>query len=213
MGEDPSCVTDVFLSHSHDDHFCRDALLQYASTSRGRLRFWCHRGAVEHLGLTEENLQRIDLRLVEVCDRWQVGDVTVTALPANHVVGELTDPESPLHYLIEKDGKKLFYGCDGGWYTVVEWEYLLRNRVTLDGVILDCTVGGDAGNFRIGTHNNLAMLEILIGALRQNGMISHDTKLIATHIARSCHSHQRPLEEVFSDLGMITARDGLEIEL
>ncbi|MBO5248351.1 MAG: MBL fold metallo-hydrolase [Clostridia bacterium] len=213
LGGDPSCVTDVLLSHSHEDHFCRDALLQYANVSNGRLRLWCHRGAVVHLGLTEEDLQRIDLRLVEVCDCWQIGDMTVTALPANHMAEELTDPETPLHYILEKDGKKLFYGCDGGWYTAIEWEYLMRKRVTLDGVIMDSTVGEDTGNFRIATHNNLAMLEILILALRQNGRISSDTKLIATHIARSCHSNEKPLEEVFADLGMITARDGLEIEL
>ena len=28
---------------------------------------------------------------------------------------------------MEKDGKKFYYGCDGGWYTAIEWEYMLQN--------------------------------------------------------------------------------------
>ncbi len=46
------------------------------------------------------------------------GGAKVTALAANHAMPE---NEQALHYVIEKDGKKLFYGCDGGWFRDITW--------------------------------------------------------------------------------------------
>jgi len=212
-GKDPSAITDIFLSHAHGDHFCRDALMQYAEISGEKIRFWCHKGAVEHLNLTEEDLQKIDLRPVEICDSWETGGVKVTALPANHLVGGFTCAEKPLHYIFEKDGKRFYYGCDGGWYTAIEWEYMRANSVVFDAVIFDATVGEDAGNFRIATHNNLAMIRILTLALRQNGMLTENALLIATHFAGSCYPKDRSHDEIFAEMGMIAAADGKVIEI
>ncbi|MBQ2273498.1 MAG: hypothetical protein II337_08565 [Clostridia bacterium] len=213
QGKDPSAVTDIFLSHAHGDHFNREVLLSYAAAAKEKLRFWCHRGAVEHLNLTEEDLQVIDLHPLEICDTVETGGVTVTALPANHLVGSFTCAEKPLHYIIEKDGKKIYYGCDGGWYTAIEWEYLRANKVVFDAVILDATVGDDAGNFRIATHNNIAMIQILTLALRQNEMLTENALLIATHFAASCYPKDRSHDEIFAELGMLAAADGRIIEV
>ncbi len=213
LGVDLSAVTDIFLSHAHGDHFNREALMKYAEGAKEKIRFWCHKGALEHLNFTEEELEKIDLRPVEICDTWQTAGYTVTALPANHLVGSFTTAEKPLHYVVEKDGKKIYYGCDGGWYTAIEWEYLRANQVVFDGVILDATVGEDAGNFRIATHNNLAMIELLTLSLKQNGMLTENAKLIATHFANSCYDKSRTKEEVFTPMGIIPAHDGMELEI
>lgn len=213
LGKDPSKVTDILLSHSHADHFCKEAFFQFVAAAKSPLRFWCHSGALERLKFSEEELSRFQLCLLEGCDVFDVSGMRVTALPANHVVGNLTSKEIPLHYLLEAGETRVYYGCDGGWYTAVEWEYLLRNKIRLDGVIMDCTVGEDVGNFRIGTHNNLAMLKILISALRQNGMIDERSLVIATHISKACHTQDRPLEEVFGEIGLQLAQDGGEIQV
>ncbi len=213
LGGDPSAVTDIFLSHAHGDHFNREALLQYAAAAKTKIRFWCHRGALEHLKFTDEDLQVVDVRPVEICDTWETAGMTVTALPANHLVGGFLSEEKPLHYIFEKDGKKLYYGCDGGWYTAIEWEYLRANNVVFDAVILDATVGDDAGNFRIATHNNIAMISILTLALHQNGMLTANALLIATHFAGSCYPKDKSKDEIFAELGIIAADDGKQIEI
>ena len=215
LGVDTSAVTDIFLSHSHDDHFNRTALMQYVAAAKTKLRFWCHRGALDHIGFTEDELKMIDVHPVEICDTWETAGMRVTALPANHLVGELTDPEQPLHYIFEKDGKTTYYGCDGGWYTAIEWEYLRKHKVSFDAVIMDATVGEDAGNYRIATHNNLAMLELLTLALRQNKMLNDNALLIANHLADMLYSTEdhREQETIFAKLGMVLADDGKAFEI
>ncbi len=215
LGCDPSSVTDIFLSHAHGDHFCRDTLMQYVAAAKTKLRFWCHKGALEHLNFTDEEKELIDVRPVEICDTWETAGMTVTALPANHLVGDFTTAEKPLHYIFEKDGKKLYYGCDGGWYTAIEWEYFRKYKVVFDAVIMDATVGEDAGNFRIATHNNLAMLELLTLALRQNGMLTENATLIANHLGDSLYSTRDHKEQavIFAKLGMVVADDGKLFEI
>lgn len=215
LGCDTSAVTDIFLSHAHGDHFYRETLLQYAAAAKTKLRFWCHRGAVANLKLSEEDMALVDIRPVDVLDTWETAGMTVTALPANHISGDLDSREQPLHYLFEKDGKKMYYGCDGGWYTAVEWEYLRQHKVVLDAVIMDATVGEDAGNFRIATHNNLAMLEIMVLALRQNGILSENALLIANHIHDPLYNapDHEGQTETFARLGMVMADDGKSFEI
>lgn len=212
-GKDPSKITDIFLSHAHFDHFNRDTLMKFVSAAKSKIRFWCHRGAQENMRLSGEDLSLIELHPLNVCDTLETGGMTVTALPANHLVGTFKSAEIPLHYIFEKDGKKVFYGCDGGWYTAIEWEYLLQNKIRLDAVIMDATVGEDAGNFRIGTHNTLAMVKLLTLALRQNGIVGDDSLLIATHFSRSCYPEGCSHKDIFAPLGMIAAEDGITIEV
>ena len=213
IGKDPSKITDIFLSHAHFDHFNRDTLMKFVSAAKSKIRFWYHRGAQENMRLSDEDISLIELHPLNVCDSVETGGICAVALPANHLVGGLTSAETPLHYIFEKEGKRVFYGCDGGWYTTVEWEYLLRNKVTLDAVVMDATVGADAGNFRIGTHNTLAMVKLLVLALKQNGIIEERTPVIATHFSRSCYPKNCSHDDVFAPLGVLAAADGREFEI
>ena len=209
LGIDVSKVTDVFLTHSHGDHFQKDVLFEFAKKAPHKINFWCHKNAVENLKLTPEETDKVAIRTVEIMDKWETGGVTVTALPANHLTW---GAEQPLHYIFEKDGKSTFYGCDGGWFMARTWEHL--RKIKLDAVVLDATVGDDAGNFRIGTHNSIPMLRIINAALLQNGIMEENGKRIANHIAPSVYKMTRTeIESALAELGMIAAYDGFEIEI
>lgn len=209
LGVDLSGVTDVLLTHSHSDHFQKSVLLRLAEITDKKLNFWCHKNAVENLGLDQNDIEKIEIHTLEVMQKWETGGATLTALPANHLT---VGSEQPLHYIIEKDGKSLFYGCDGGWFRAETWEYM--RKIKLDGIVLDATVGEDAGNFRIGTHNSTPMLRIIIAALLQNKIMNESGKIIANHLAPPVYKMTvDEIEKLLAELGMITARDGKEIEI
>ena len=209
LGKDVSKITDVFLTHSHADHFQKHVLMELAEMTDEKLNFWCQKDAVENLELDESELEKINLHEVNILDKWETGGVTVTALPANHLT---KGNEQPLHYIFEKDGKKLFFGCDGGWFTALTWEYLRKQK--LDAVVLDATVGDDAGNFRIGTHNSIPMLKIINAALTQNNIMDENAPRIANHIADSVYKMSKDeVKAALAEIGMIATDDGLEIEI
>ena len=209
IGVDLSKVTDVLLTHSHGDHFQKSTLFKIAEQTEKKLNFWCHKNAVENLELSDEEKERINIHLLDSMEKSDVSDAVVTALPANHMT---KGDEQPLHYIVERNGKSLFYGCDGGWFAAPTWEYM--RKIKLDAVVLDTTVGEDAGNFRIGTHNSFPMLRIINAALLQNGIMDENGIRIGSHIAPSVHElDHEGTAKALAEMGMITAYDGFKIEI
>jgi len=208
LGADRSRITDIFISHTHRDHYMKEALLSYVNAVPHKLRIHCHRGAVVGLKLTEEEAARVEVCPIEAMETWEVAGMTVTALPANHIAGG--PEEQPLHYIFRRGGQTLFYGLDGGWFRAEAWEYMRRAEITYDAMILEATVGEDPGNFRIGTHNTVPMLRLLLAALRDNHMIREDTTMIASHIGGKMNKPETA--DMLAGLGMIEAYDGLAVE-
>ena len=209
LGIDTSKITDVLLTHSHGDHFQKSVLLKFADNSNEKINFWCHKKAVENLNLSESDKEKIFLHTLDDMEKSDISNAHITVLPANHMT---KGDEQPLHYIVEKNGKSIMYGCDGGWFMARTWEYM--RTIKLDAIVLDTTVGEDAGNFRIGTHNSFPMLRIINEALLQNGIMDENGVRIGSHIAPSVHQlDHKGTADALSEIGMLTAYDGFETEI
>lgn len=206
LGVDTAAITDVFISHPHVDHYNKEALLGYVGAAKTKLNIWCHEKMVQYLALSEEEQALVNVCPIKEMDEWDTAGMHVVVLPANHASGQA------LHFVFEKDGKRLFYGLDGAWFTPREWRYLHENG-SFDAMIIDATnTSHDPINFNnYGEHNNCLLMPVLVRTLRESGVAQETTKLIADHIGGKMDNVWAI--DFLKDLDMIPAWDGFEIEI
>lgn len=131
-----------------------------------------------------------------------IGDYTVTAYEANH--GTCADAN---HIAVEdKSGKKLFYACDGSWFTYDT--YLSICSFKPDILIFDCTVGDIEGDYRIFEHNNIRMVLEMAMTLRQ-----YCGKFMVSHMSRTLHGSHEELCERLMPHGIIPAHDNMIVQI
>ena len=91
--------------------------------------------------------------------------------------------------------------------------YYALKEAKLDLLVLDCTCGDYEGDYRIGEHNTIPMIRLMLPSLKSWGTLAENTQVYLTHLAPSLHkSHQDTVELVKAD-GLKVAYDGLRIEI
>ncbi len=169
-------IQTVINTHLHADHFCSDTLKKLES-----------RGAV--------------FVPFSAFDERQCGPYKITALPANHATSE-----NPCCFVIESEGRRIFYGLDGAWLLYPAYRYLIT--LHFDLMIFDATIGDAEGDYRIFEHNNLRMVEemkLTLGKCSGRFMISH--------MARTLHTSHAELADRMKKSGIEVAYDDLQLEL
>ena len=198
-GIDPGGITDIILTHLHDDHFNVKSVEYVAS--RHPVRLYVRADAVlPHM----ENVTVVRLNCYE---KYALDEnVFVTGLPANH------DARScPQHLLIEVEGKKIFYGMDGGW--LLNGTYAALWHKNLDLCVLDGTCGDYTGDFRMGEHNSIPMIRLMLPSFRTVGIIDSHTLVYISHLAPSLHKPHEETVRICEKDGIRTAFDGLTLSL
>ena len=187
-------ICHVLVTHPHSDHYNPENLRTLA------------RGQKLHVWHSQDwdlpQMENVIDHPMEQGSTYAVGSFCVTALGANHCRGAL-------HYSIEKDGKKLFYGCDGAWLLHDTYYYMRDQRY--DAMILDATVGDYDGDFRMGEHNSIPMIRMMHRSFETWNVTKPETKMILSHLARTLHvSHADTCRRVEKD-GYLVAFDGMEL--
>lgn len=200
-------VREVIYTHSHRDHFDRETLFALA---RGRaLTVYAHTDLAGRLAADAPD----KIRVIGVAP----GDTVVTplgyrltALRANHVVGD-HPAEQPLHYIIEKDGQRVYWGTDGAWIAPDAWE-ALRAAGSFDRMVMDGTLWDRLGDTRIFTHNNLNMVRELAAAFRTAKLLKPNGQICITHISRDSQYPTAELDRLLAADGIRAAHDDEEDE-
>ena len=197
-------VTDILITHDHSDHFQEDSVLRLAE--KQKIRVVCDGAARKRIG-EHPNITYLRLSLYK---RKRVGRYDVTPVLANHDV-VITRDRRAVHYIIETpEGKTIFYGLDGAWFLRPTWETMLKHKFDL--MVFDCTVG-DSDDWRLFEHNTIPMLRKMVDGIRERDLLKDDGKLVASHMARTLHESHEDTEACLKGLSMLTAYDGMNLEI
>ncbi|MBQ8896904.1 MAG: hypothetical protein IJY86_00325 [Clostridia bacterium] len=196
-------VKAVLISHTHGDHFSPDSIRRIAASHPITVG-GCE--AVKNAIGPHENITFVPFAPFKEA---LIGAYRVMPVLANHHT-VISGDDGAFHYVITcPDGKKLFYGLDGAWFLLPSWEEMKKHR--FDAMIFDCTVG-DSDDWRIFEHNTVPMLRMMIPEIKRTGMATDETKLIASHLARTLHVDHEHTSAILASLGMTVAFDGAEFE-
>ena len=201
-GGDISNVQNIVLTHSHADHYNKDMLECICRNKE--IGFFCNELCKSVL----PNRQNLKPTFINTGTEYTVGNYKVIPVCSNHIVAETN--EITHNYIITgRDGKTLFYGCDGGWIPVASYHILKKKK--FDMVILDGTLGNADGDDRIFEHNNLAMVKELAHTFRKH-MLNENGKIMITHLSKYSHASHDEICKELEPFGIGVAYDGLEIE-
>ena len=203
---DPLLWDAIIYTHSHEDHFTVSEL-QYALYPFNANEFppftiysnATVKGIIE-CRYPDWPFEIIQTQLYETI---HIGDYAMTPVRAKH-----TEPEECQNLIFEKDGKRLGYMTDTGWWPDRTWEYL--DRLRLDGMVIECTDGfRDSG---YDGHLDLIELGRVLDKLRAIGTIDDATKIITTHHSHYGGSHE-DLIRGMEPMGISPGYDGIEISI
>lgn len=161
MGVNLGKIENVLITHSHSDHFYSEDFYARGFWSSFRLpaetvtlhgntavrdifeRNGCARqkGSYVHEAKGMLNGYKVfdlssEYLVHKPFETFVIGKYTVTVLPAAHI-----PEENCFIYLVREEDKTLLYATDTGYFSRDVLDYLVRNEVKLDAMIIDSTYG------------------------------------------------------------------------
>ena len=194
-------ITDIVITHLHEDHFIPENIEKIAVAKSEPLCLWVSENA--HV----PSIKNVNIKRMKKFETYDIDRNTkVIGLSANH------DPATaPQHLLIESDGKKMFYGCDGAWLMTETFNFLCGAK--LDAVVFDATVGDYEGDYRMAEHNSIPMIRLMIPSLKAKEIITDNTEVYLSHLAPRLHKSHAETAELLKPDGFFVAFDGFKVNI
>ena len=210
----------LLITHAHEDHFSFE---DFHSRMKGvaynvkaeRLKVYLSEvsydimcRSIEARNLRKTSIfERFEFITVKPYTTFAVGDYTVTALPAIHA-----SENEALLFLIEKDGKSVFYGNDTGYFPEEIDDFLKKNGKTVDLLSLDCTKCDNEYDYYI--HMSMSEGRRIADRFAEKGLIDQNTRLYYTHFSHNGKMTYDDMEPVARQkYGFEVAYDLLTVEI
>lgn len=214
-------IEHILITHAHVDHFtfesffCRyesiaynlkvEKVKMYMSEYSYMLMQRCF--ALRHKLDAEKLAKRFEFVILKPYEEIKAGEYTITPLPAVHA-----SPEEALLFLIEKDGKTIFYGNDTGYFSEEIDNYLVKKGKRIDLLSLDCTKCDT--EFEYYTHMSMSEGKRIADRFLEKGLLSENVKLYYNHFSHNGSMIYDDLKQVAKDkYGFEAAHDGLVLML
>lgn len=205
----------LLLTHEHGDHFYPQELNVrghwYAPSLKQKLVIIGSKVVYDkYLKFTDAMSQGvrdlIEFRVVNAFEKINLGDYEITALPARH--GSMTG----FIFDIQKDGKRILYAHDTGYFLDSVFDWIKSNGVRYDFVTLDCTnveFTPSDESFHMGLDNDQRLKQKLVSL----GAIDDKTLTYVNHFSHNANPLHEELCKKAERRGFQVAYDGLEINL
>lgn len=220
-----SGLENIFITHTHEDHFCPSnaGMLTMSVTRKDvPLDVYLSEPAYELI----MNIKKIldDYKYLDVAKAltkglirlhpvktkipFEAGGYRIMAVNTQHRISE---KEVAINYLFEKNGKKMIYACDTGFYPPETLSVLSGSKN--DILVMETTWGSNTDNDPT-SHLNCEAFVQMLDILLDEEIIHENTLVYATHIN---HKHQLTHEnmqawfDTHSKIPVTVAYDGLKI--
>jgi phosphoribosyl 1,2-cyclic phosphate phosphodiesterase len=209
-------------THPHSDHFDASHLAtrlpQYFGVNTPPLKIYASNATLSRMsalvaneggvsGLFDPQVQRdMNLEIVPVREfqSFHAGPYAVTAFPTDH------DPSvGSLLYSVTENGFTIFYGTDTDTLSEETWQRFNEKRLRFDVVILDHTYGSRVEKTG---HLNAERFAEHVGRFHEEGLLTGDARILATHISHEGNPPHDELCKLASSHGYEIAYDGLVVE-
>ena len=207
-----SCI----ITHSHQDHLYVDDIkmrengnFAHVSDTENPLKFFADKSGYEKIKSAASDISQKDVLpvLISPFVPFETEGYKITPLRASHAADT-----TPLLYIIEKDGKSIFYSHDSGKYLPETMEYLENLQKPLSMVSFDCTSV---------CLENITPSHLTYGEcveykkeFLKKGIADENTVFVINHFSHNGKNviHEK-LEEVASKDGFLVSYDGMEVEI
>jgi len=210
---DLSALSLLLITHTHPDHFyiyelINAVLPDIKRANEKKLNLACSQGVYDEIlhRLKKEQadmlLQSLEITILQPFEATELCGYTVTPLPARH------STVMPFIYIIEKDGKRLLYGNDTGFFFEEVWDRI--SGVKFDMVSLDCTnLTDNATPVHMSIEDDITVKKRFF----QQKNLNPGTRIYATHFSHFANLTHYQIDERLRLNGIIASYDGMEVEI
>lgn len=218
-------VTDLLITHTHDDHFCYTELgLREMAVKRNekKLRVYLEKegykwfkkmnsGYLGGVNYFDEDL--FEIIPIEYYKEYEVGNLKVIPLKGNHKsFGE--NEYSSNYYITLENNKTLYYAVDSGYFFEETFNFFNGRRI--DYLIMECSFGDAFTDEKPDQHMGCNGVMSVLRRLYENGVIDSASKVYITHIN---HKHTLTYERMVKyfenenfQVPIIVGYDGMSLE-
>ena len=213
-GFDLSKVRDVFITHSHHDHFdIEDITMRrnpcFCVLEDDRpMNLFCNEAGYDRLTAYAKGDDAVEnylnVTVLEYFKPYQAENgLTFTYIPANHAWSEKAG-----FYVIEDGEKTAVYAHDTGVFPEESMAFLKTKSI--DFISLDCCYGPRSNrNGHMGIPENREM----VAELRAAGALKDDATVVIHHFSHNCGMLHAELEAEVAADGFLVSYDGMIIEI
>lgn len=208
-------IQHLLITHSHMDHFFPVELIHrhehFGHNAKGMLHVYgnetVEKAFYDAVLIDRFKVHPLDdsvkfIRLQPFEDFTAEG-YHIIPVPADH-----DRRETSLVYIIEKDGKCMFYGHDTGLNLSKEaWDCIFSHKYQL--ISMDATMGKKkTDGYHMGLPNDVEFVRLL----EEKGCIDAETVKVINHFSHNGEMLHADLEAFAAEHGMVAAYDGMKVK-